>query len=142
MNDNINSTESYDNSKSIALFERDDLAPHTVATGPMRHATTNEEPLRAWYYDDGELIIASPDGVVYAKGTLTASEKDNVDHEAHITFERSGFGYGKGEVVDFLGWDNVGTSRKAKREGKTGDLQVINLRPMTGRYIDPRNRES
>lgn len=141
MNDTINSTESYDNSKSIALFERDDLAPNTVATGPMRHAATNDEPLRAWYYDDGELIVSSPDGVVYARGTLTASEKDNVDHEARITFERSGFGYGKGEVVEFLGWNNVGTSRKAKREGKTGDLQVINLRPMTGRYVDPRNRD-
>lgn len=139
MND-IDNTTVYDNSKSIALFERDDLAEHTVATGPMRAADSNDEPLRAWYYDDGVIVISTPDGVVHAEGTLVASEKDNVDHEASVTFTRSGFGYGKGEVVDFLGWDNVGTSRKAKRSGKVGDLSVINLRPVTGRYIDPRNR--
>jgi hypothetical protein len=141
MNTNdITTATVYDNSKSIALFKRPDLSPGTEATGPMRHASTNDEPLRAWSYDDGSLVVASPDGVVYASGTLVASEKDNVDHEAHLTFERSGFGYGKGETIDFLGWDNTATSRKAKREGKIGDLEVINLRPVTGRYVDPRNR--
>jgi len=129
----------YDNSGSIALFHRDDLAAGTVATGPMRSMQSNDEELRAWYYDDATVIVSTPDGAIVAEGALVAYEGDkDIDHTLSLKFSANVEGYRRHETYSFNGWDNTGTSQRAKREGKINDLQVINLRLMRGAYINPR----